>query len=455
MERIAIVGSGFCGTALAIQLLRKAFKPQQITLINKSGRFARGLAYGTSSPSHILNVPAERMSLFSDRPGDFLEFARASGGNVRPGDFLSRRLYGDYLQARLEQAIEGANPRVHFESMSRQVVDLRMGRGQMSLLLDDGRYVEAARTIIATGNFSPATPASLQELHADPRYIRDPWQAGVLKSIPENARILLLGTGLTMYDIVLTLKDHGHHGPVMALSRRALLPQAHRHNAQHPVLPVLPDVFEHPMGLATLIAELRRFIRQASQVGYDWRDVVAAIRPVTPMLWRGLNDKDRGRFLRHLQPYWDTHRHRAAPPVAQRIDDLRASGQLQVQAGRILVAQGSEDGIHLALRPRGKWQSRECSVDYLINCTGPCTDLRSANEPLLARLLARGVVEQDIHKLGLKTDSDFRLIDRQGIANPGLFLLSPMLRAGYWESTAVPELRQHAERLGEFLIGTG
>ncbi|MNZ92062.1 hypothetical protein D3C78_1110730 [compost metagenome] len=209
------------------------------------------------------------------------------------------------------------------------------------------------------------------------------------------------------------------------------------------------------MGVTALLAELRRFVRQAGGAGYDWRDVVAAMRPVTPMLWQGLDDKNRKRFLRHLQPYWDTHRHRAAPPVARRIEDLRESGRLQVQAGRIVAAWGAEDDICLELRLRGERQSARCSVDYLINCTGPCTDLRSASEPLLARLLARGKIEQDIHKLGLKTDSQFRLVDHRGIANPALYLLSPMLRAAYWESTAVPELRQHAERLGDLLISGG
>ncbi|MDF3935307.1 FAD/NAD(P)-binding protein [Pseudomonas citronellolis] len=452
MERIAIIGSGFCGTALAIQLLQKASKPLQIALINKSGRFAKGLAYGTSSPSHILNVPAERMSLFSDRPSDFLDFARDRAAEARAGDFLSRHLYGDYLQARFQEALENSHPKVTFESLSRHVTDLQMVDGRMSLALDNGESLEATRTIIATGNFSPATPASLRELQADPRYIRDPWKHGALDEIPAHARVLLLGTGLTMYDIALALEDNGHSGPVLAISRRALLPQAHRNNTRHPDLPALPECFRQPMGLCTLIATLRNFIQQVEKAGYDWRDAVAAIRPITPMLWQGLDNKDRSRFLRHLQPYWDTHRHRAAPPVAKRVEDLRSAGRLQIQAARVVAARGDGNGIRLELNPRGEGQSKECVVDYLVNCTGPCTDLRSANEPLLARLLARGEIEQDEHKLGLKVDGGFRVIDRHGNANPGLFLLSPMLRASYWESTAVPELRQHAERLGELLL---
>lgn len=452
MEHIAIIGSGFCGTALAIQLLRSAKGPLRLSLINRSGRLARGLAYGTRSVSHILNVPAERMSLFPDQPSDFLEFARKQMPEAKPGDFLPRRFYGDYLQDRLGHAIAEAAPGVRFSSLCQQVLELTEHGDRLRLLLDDGQPLDSQKVIIATGNFAPATPGPLKPLEADPRYLRDPWAPGALESIPTHANVLLLGTGLTMYDMALALEDQGHRGPLLALSRRALLPQAHRDNASHPVLPDLPQAFLRHMGLNERLRGLRRLIRQAAEDGHDWRDVIAALRPVTPQLWQSLNDTERGRFLRHLQTYWDVHRHRAAPPVAQRIEDLRNSGQLRAQAGRVLAAKATENGIDLEIRPRGARHSQRQVVDYLINCTGPCTDLRTVNEPLLCGLLDRGVIRQDRQGLGLDTDEEFRLLDASGKANPDLYLLSPMLRASHWEATAVPELRGHAARLAELLL---
>jgi len=44
----------------------------------------------------------------------------------------------------------------------------------------------------------------------------------------EDAPVLILGTGLTMVDYVLSLLLEGHKGPIIAISRRGLLPQAHR-----------------------------------------------------------------------------------------------------------------------------------------------------------------------------------------------------------------------------------
>ncbi|MFC2972914.1 FAD/NAD(P)-binding protein [Azotobacter bryophylli] len=451
MDRIAIIGSGFCGTALAIQLLRQARKPLSLTLINRSGQFARGLAYGTRSASHILNVPAERMSLFPDRDGDFLDFARQRLPTASGGDFLPRSLYGDYLQERLRQAIAGKAAQVGFASLQRQVLDIREDAAGQQLRLDDGERLGADRTVIATGNFAPTTPAGLGALDADPRYIRDPWREGALEAIPATARVLLLGTGLTMYDMALALQDRGHQGPLLALSRRALLPHAHRHNSRHPDLPPLPETLLRPRHLGELLAAIRAFVRDAAGQGHDWRDAMAALRPITPALWHNLDDDERRRFLQHLQPYWDVHRHRAAPPVAERIQGLIRSGQLQIQAGRAVGARREDAGLTVGIRPRGGSDVQHSTFDYLINCTGPCSDLRRVGEPLLATLLDRGQIQQDANRLGLLTD-DFRLLDDQGRAHSRLFLLSPMLRASHWESTAVPELRQHAERLAKVLL---
>ncbi|WP_371366424.1 FAD/NAD(P)-binding protein [Pseudomonas sp. QL9] len=454
MEHITIIGSGFCGTALAVQLLTRAQGPLRVSLINRSGRLARGLAYGTRSASHILNVPAERMSLFPERPSDFLEFARRQLPEARPGDFLPRRFYGDYLQDRLGHAIAEAAPGVRFSSLCQQVVELVDQGDHLRLHLDDGELLDSRQVIIATGNFAPSTPAALQSLAGDPRYLRDPWQAGALEQIPGDARVLLLGTGLTMYDMALALQDHGHRGQITALSRRALLPHAHRDNAQHPLLPELPESFRQTMHLNERVSSLRRLIREAAKDGHDWRDLVAALRPLTPQIWQQLSDIERRRFLRHLQPYWDVHRHRAAPPVAQRITELRDSGQLQVRAGRLLSAHAGDDGLQLEFRPRGHSRPVRERFDFLINCTGPSTDLRNIGEPLLEGLLTRGQIVQDANCLGLHTDSEYRLLDATGKAQPNLFLLSPMLRASHWESTAVPELRQHAERLAIQLLET-
>ena len=66
---LAIVGAGFSGTAIAVQLARQAQgKPVRIVLIEPSGKFGSGVAYGTRCTRHVLNVPAGNMSALPDEP---------------------------------------------------------------------------------------------------------------------------------------------------------------------------------------------------------------------------------------------------------------------------------------------------------------------------------------------------------------------------------------------------
>ncbi len=69
MDRtIAIVGAGFSGTLVAIHPLRRATpRGSEVLLVERTGRFAEGVAYGTRRGSHLLNMPIARMR---DRPAE-------------------------------------------------------------------------------------------------------------------------------------------------------------------------------------------------------------------------------------------------------------------------------------------------------------------------------------------------------------------------------------------------
>ena len=84
--RIAIIGGGFSGTALAVQLLRRSGGP--VTLIERSGAWGPGLAYGTRCDRHLLNVRAERMSLFPDDPDHFTRWLAGAGLPADPATLV-------------------------------------------------------------------------------------------------------------------------------------------------------------------------------------------------------------------------------------------------------------------------------------------------------------------------------------------------------------------------------
>jgi uncharacterized NAD(P)/FAD-binding protein YdhS len=79
--------------------------------------------------------------------------------------------------------------------------------------------------------------------------------------------------------------------------------------------------------------------------------------------------------------------------------------------------------------------------------TGPQYDLRHTRERLLRSLVAEGLAVPVALGLGIATDDRGALMDASGRTATNLFYIGPMLRPRFWETTAVQELRMHAEHL--------
>lgn len=103
---VAIIGGGFSGTTLAAQLLRHSGPSFSVVVIEKACLPGRGLAYGTDSDSHLLNLPAKDMSAFPEDPEHFTRWAKLNfDRETQPGSFLPRRVYGRYLGDLLTDAV--------------------------------------------------------------------------------------------------------------------------------------------------------------------------------------------------------------------------------------------------------------------------------------------------------------------------------------------------------------
>jgi len=451
---IVVIGGGFSGTAVAAHLLRRG-RPARIVLANRFGPIGRGVAYGTRLEAHVLNVPAGGMSALPDDRDHFVRWARTRDDTVRGDTFVSRRLYGEYLESLLREA-EQTPPRAarleRLVGVARDI-EVRLDGGSAEVVFAGAR-VAADRVVLALGNYSPANPAAVGgEFYETDRYVRDPWVRGALDRIRPGESVLMLGTGLTMMDIALDLAARGARLPLFAVSRHGLLPRAHRQGVPPPGPDALPRGLEGPPRSVARYARLvRRHAAALEKAGGDWREVVAALRPITPALWMGLTHEERGRFLRHLRPWWDVHRHRAAPETARAIEKMLAAGDLSVRAARILGYRPVANEVEVTIRPRGASEAGRVHVDRVVNCTGPSSDVRRLNDPLLDALLARKLLRPDPLSLGLETASDGALLDAAGRPSRVLFLVGPLLKADFWEATAVPELRQHAARLAERLL---
>jgi uncharacterized NAD(P)/FAD-binding protein YdhS len=451
---IVVIGAGFSGTLTAVHLLRGwSGDPLRAVLLNRSGAMARGVAYGTRSPLHVLNVPAGRMSAFDDDPDDFLRFCRTIDPYVLAIDFVPREWYGRYLEHVLVDA-ETSAKHAALERVVGEAVAIELtGRQTARVALARGGAIECDRVVLALGNYPPENPAIMNQGFFDSsRYVGDPWRPGALDGIQTNEPILVVGTGLTMLDVVIDLAARGHAGRLRAISRRGLVPQAHRASGASPEQPSLPPrLFAQPRTARHCLREIRRHVEALSRRGVDWRDTMAGLRPVTPALWHALGTTERSRFLRHARPYWDVHRHRAAPVPASMMAEWLASGRLIVQAGRLIDCVERASIVEVEVQPRGASTMERYRVARVINCTGPAGDTRRLRDRLLVNLRGSGLAVADPLGLGLEVTTRGALIDAERHASGILFHVGPFLKARDFEATAVPELRGHAARLAEHL----
>lgn len=434
MRTVGIVGGGVSGAAAAMRLLARAEGPA--VLLFEPGEVGRGPAYSTRNPSHRLNVRAGRMSLLPERPDDFLRWLSAAAPvHADPEAFAPRGLYGDYVGTRFAEALAAAPGRLR--RVPHAVTGLRPDAGRWCLETTDGGAFAADAVLLATGVDPPASPGSLSTLGE--ALIPDPWASGALSAVGPEDRVLLLGTGLTALDVLLSLQDAGWRGSAVALSRRGLLPRAHglRHGAA--VRPPLPD--------APLSWKLRAFRR--AEADTPWRALMEGLRPRGQALWTDLAPAERRRFLRHLRPWWDVCRHRCAPEIAARIEGLIAADRLTVTAGRLVRAEPAEDGLSAVVRPRGRRETAILTARKLILCTGPDPDLFSGADPLFAGLAADGLAGPDALRLGVDAAPDGRVSTRPGV--PPLYATGALLKGVLWESVAVPELREQAVAVADAL----
>jgi len=449
---VAVVGSGFSGVAMAWQLLGCLPAGSSVTMINGSGRFARGLAYGTHSADHLLNVPAARMSLDPAQPSHFIDWLHANdpARAVFDGhEFVSRQRYGDYLQSALEQrAAECTGVTLHQRVAS--VEDCRPAPDGWQLSFADGTMAVFEAVVLAIGHLPPRHPHP--DLASLPGYVADPWAGNALQDLLPDAPVALIGSGLTMLDVLITLRARGHRGPVLALSRRGLLPQGHRRNELPPKPWALDAAIASSQPLRRQLRLFRAELARAQAAGVDWRDVWAAFRAQTPKAWQALNAQGRSQFLRHLLPYWDVHRHRAAPQARSVLEEDLASGRLRQAAGRVISVHALDGQLRLGWRARGNTGIEHFDAARVVNCSGPSSAIDSGSSPLLWRLQQAGCLKPCPHGLGLQVDEGYRVCDASGKGQSGLYYLGPHLRAQLWEATAVPELREHAAALAANLI---
>jgi uncharacterized NAD(P)/FAD-binding protein YdhS len=460
--RVAIIGGGFSGIATAIQLLRRTHPfGLELWLIEKSEKLAGGLAYGSERTTDLLNVPAERMSVLDSEPEHFVRWLRRSTG-LNPREevhFAPRTQYRRYLNETLQEAAASWPSRNHLHRILGEVVDLQrvVDSGEWRLQLANGSELLVDAVVLALGwQGSRTIPQFTPEVQTAPGFIPNSWQPQTLERIEAEQSVLVVGTGLSMFDTVLSLQARGHRGKVVALSRRGLMPQPHAPNGRHHLDPELVEWVTTPETgrLGQKLKRLRAEIRAQRPASRNWRALIAALRPLTPQIWQAWTAAEKSRFQRHYSTFWDIHRHRCAPQSWSRVQEWIDAGQLSVLAARIQSIQVAPNGLDVRWLPRGAPKTAEYKATFqaIINCLGPSTSLQTSPQPLVRQLLSAELIAPDSSGLGIDCSDDLQVISARGNRLNGLFVVGPMLRGKFGEATAVPELRHHASLVASQIV---
>ena len=454
-SRLVIVGGGYTGAVLAMNAARSGTQAIDITMVEPAAELGRGIAYGTEDPSHRINVPSDRMNLFRADPGHATRWLRqerilpdprsdAGDGN----SYVPREAYGAFIADTLKHTIAAAGARVTFRHRRSTASALVRRNGVWVVGLADGSEVTGDLVALCFGHAVPHRPCRIDEaVEANPKFVLDPWARDALAAIEPTDTVLVVGTGLTMADVVVSLLDKGHRGPISAVSRRGLLPRPHGVFVTDVGLFAGQAVPTTALGLLRLLR--RRIRRDGPRLG-GWHPLVDALRPELPRIWGQLPSREKKRVLRRLLPFWEVHRFRIAPQVAAALDDAMRTSALTVEkAGLLGLARC--DGRFVATLRRADAGTESRAFDAVVFCTGPEKDLRG--NPMVAALLDRGIARLDDLDLGLAVDRQSHVLDREGRAWPDLLAFGPMTRGCFGEMTGAPDIAAHVEAQAERLFG--
>lgn len=439
----------------AVNIARLSEEPLHITVISDNPSVGRGVAYRARRPEYLLNVAARNMSAFPHEPDHFLQWLRTRSEFESVSEielrerFIPRQIYGDYLRSIVQHHLQspGETAPASSEFVIGSAVDVEPHDAGCLVHLADGKTVDADRVVLATGNEAPAPLPGAEGLSGHPAWVGNPWLPWEERLPPHDGSIILLGTGLTSVDAILTLRAKGWLGSIHAVSRHGWFPHSHFRGIRYPDFPPA-GVDVAALGLDELLLLIDEHCAILHARNANPAIIVDKLRPYTQRIWSGFSREERLRFAKNYAARWNVFRHRIAPDIFAQITSSQLTGQLQVHADSIEKLRASADRIVVDLADGASLEG-----DLVLNATGPSTRFTATQSLLLQNLLRRGAIAPDATDMGIHVDVDHTVLTGTGDRSPWLLALGPMLKGTYWETIAVPELRVQARRVAETLLG--
>jgi uncharacterized NAD(P)/FAD-binding protein YdhS len=424
VKKIAIVGGGASGLLVALNLARKSQDSLHITIVEPRNVLGEGIAYSTQDEGHVLNVPAGRMSAFMDHPEHFMQWMGCDKNTFAP-----RRAYARYLQETL-QSLDLS--KIKLRHIQDKAISVAQEGAEWKVVVAGGEELFANAVVLAIGHGESFQIPGVGKDLTSKRYLADPWRLTVSAV---DGHLIGIGTGLTFIDHALTHIRRNSTNTVTGISRNGLMPEAHLAHRADP-LEVPSIARENP-------EEMRRFIEEAD----DWRAAQDGIRHQLPDIWHRWSEQMKASFLDHDLRWWNVHRHRLAPEIAEEVRLAIDSGRIRVVKSGVSGVKEIDDGITVELST-----GESLKGDALVNCLGYRV---AGEESLIETLIASGLAQEGPLGLGVKTDYPrFNLLDGNGRPQENVFVIGPVLFGERFETTAIPELREQADLIAGQLLET-
>lgn len=459
--KIAIIGGGFSALSLSLQIISKGSAPLSLYICEQRQDIGLGTAYSTEHPWHLLNVRAAQMGAASDDPEGFFRWLQNNETSWRLADpafkelsiekeaFLPRKLYAIYLSELLNEIkTTSLRKNIHFEIIKNNALDIiKTPENELRVVFSDNQSLNVDQVVLAVGvqpikDLPFAIPSS--------KYVGNLWKLEKqhfmrhISGSTKDSAMLIIGTGLTMVDMVTSLDKLGYPGKIIALSRHGQLPAVHPER-QLPALGNLNNILA-PESLLDKIHAFRKELEEIRTAGGHWVQLFETLRPATVKLWNQLSIQDKKRFLRHCLPLWNKHRHRMPIDSMRLIDKLLQERRLKILSGKIIDIH---DNNILEIRYKHDNTIESLQADYIYNCTGPDYTLHRSSEPLIQNLMNRGWITPDSLGLGIKCDSNFHA---EGPFSDYIYVMGAFLFGENFETTAAPDIRNHAQTIASQIL---
>ena len=447
--KIGIIGGGFSGAMLARHLLNSK-QNLEIYIFNNDAKFGRGIAYQAQIDSLLLNVPAGKMSAYSNQPDHFVDWLNKK--NKKSKDefdqkFVARNEYGCYLSEIWEETKQLAAISDHrITPIIGKVLQIIPKDGVLELKTNELK-LSLDFCVLACGNSLPTHPKTIAEKDFNSiRYSGNPWRIKV-EEIQSDKEVLLLGAGLTMVDAIQVLRANGFIGKINCISPHGFKILPHEKTSKE-----LQSELKYIKTPIRLFEILKLFHQEMRLHPTKSADLVSLLRAKSGAIWSNFTHEERDFFMRHLRHKWGVARHRIPPESYAILQDEIKGRSLQISAGKITAMNFQESSVLVEYEERRSKKKRSLLVQHVINCTGPASDITVPNDGILNSLYQNGIIQADPLFLGIKTDiKNYQIYSEE---NYPIYALGNLLKGELWETTAINELRIQCEELAQVLINT-